>query len=66
MSVIHELQLGYLGYLGVGYFYGYGKLWNENSNNCMTVSSDIVVLNYLDLLLCMYCELKKLSGIPKS
>lgn len=27
---------GYLGYLGVGYFYGYGKLWNENSNNDVT------------------------------
>jgi hypothetical protein len=25
--------IGYLGSLGVGYFYGCGKLWNENSNN---------------------------------
>jgi hypothetical protein len=37
MNVIEDLNecyswnaAGYLGYLGVGYFYGYGKLWSEN------------------------------------
>jgi len=40
MNVIKGLNECYpktaAGYLGVGYFYGYGKLWNENSNNYMT------------------------------
>jgi len=42
MNVIKSLNecysrtaAGYLGYLCVGYFYGYGKLWIENWNNYM-------------------------------